>query len=284
MTTNTVRSALPARPSPRRRPGWTTPALSGAAVLAVATLLPAITAARAPLAGPNEMQELGYPLVAAPIGLLLVALAVRIALRSSSRWAGLLALTGAGWLVNGLMVALRSLGTIGGLPHLPFVAATWIGQWSYVWPDVATLVLLPLALPAGRFTGRWRLAAAAVTVLAAVQLVCGALGSGRMDDAALTNPFGVAPGLLAIRDTLYLPVMLAGVVLVLARAVAVRRVVSGPAATGLAASVITLLAAELAEGVLQGMPVPIAVPWIPAAAAVAAAALVWSRMAARYSS
>ena len=37
-----------------------------------------------------------------------------------------------------------------------------MGQFSYVWPDVATFVLLPMALPSGRILGAWRWVAGVV--------------------------------------------------------------------------------------------------------------------------
>lgn len=261
-------------------PRWTTPVLVGAAVLSVLTLLPAVAAATSPLVVPNETQELGYPLVAAPLGMLMVLIAQRILLRTPARWAGLLAFTGVGWTVNALLVALRSWGGDGHGPHALFVAATWVGQFSYVWPDLATFVLLPMALPFGRIVGAWRWPAGIVAASAVVQVTCAALGGGRMDDAALSNPFtgSALSGLIGVRDELYLPTMLIGVIAVLVRSVTVRRAEPVRYAGVLACSVIGLLAATVLEGSLQAMNVPCFVPWLPVAVIVPACVLGWTRV------
>jgi hypothetical protein len=264
-------------------PRWSTPVLVGTAVLSVLTLLPAVAAATSPLVVPNEMQELGYPLVAAPLGMLMVLIAQRIVLRTSSRWAGLLAFTGVGWTVNALLVALRSWGGDGHGPHALFVAATWVGQFSYVWPDVATFVLLPMALPTGRIFGAWRWVAGIVAASAVVQVVCAALGGGQMDDAAVSNPFtgSAMSGLIGVRDDLYLPTMLIGVIAVLVRAVSVRHAEPVRYAGVLACSVIGLLLATVLEGSLQAMDVPCYVPWLPVAVIIPACVLAWTRVVIR---
>ena len=268
--------SLPQQDPPR----WVRPVLMATGALTVATMVPAVVAAIAPLHAPNQNQELGFPVVSAPIGLFMVVVAAILASRGTTRWSRLLAGTGVLWVFNALLVAVRSLGVNGHVPHSLYVAATWVEQWFYVLPDLAAFVILPMALPAGRIPGRWRYPVGAVLTAGAVQVFAGAFGSGLMDDTYLTNPFVSGEnGLIALRDNLYVPTLLVGLVVVVVRGIVARRTERVPMCAALVTGVAAILVSTIAEGMLESASRPGWVPWLPVAIAVPFAVLLWARVA-----
>ncbi len=265
-----------------RSPTWTRPVRVGAVVLTVVTMVPAIMASIAPLHAPNQNQELGFPVVSAPIGLFMVFVAARMALRGRDLWPRLLAATGILWTLNALLVAVRSLGVNGHVPHGLFMADTWAEQWFYVLPDLAAFVVLPMALPGGRIPVKWRIPVGAILVAGAAQVFAGALGSGLMDDTYLANPLAAGHNSwIATRDDLYVPTLLIGLIVVVVRGVASRRTSSVPMCAALVIGVVAILVSTLAEGMLESASRPGWVPWVPVAVAVPFAVALWARVAKR---
>jgi hypothetical protein len=275
-------SSLPGRELRSSRvviPGWVAPATVVALVGTVLTTVVGVVTSLAPLHAPNQHQELGFPLVSAPIGLFMVIVAAVLAARGARRWSGLLAVTGGLWVFNALLVAVRSLGVNGHVPHALFVGSTWVEQWFYVLPDLAAFVVLPMALPAGRVPGKWRILVVAVLAAGAAQVVAGALGSGLMDDTFLTNPLAIGnSSMISLRDNLYVPTLVVGLVIVVVRGVVARRTVAVPMCAALVVGVVAILASTLAEGMLESASRPGWVPWLPVAVAVPVAVVLWARV------
>ena len=194
LTASTVRRTVGAPPAPAgTAPGWSRPAVAGAAVLAAGAATVGVLEARLPVGPGGSTFHHVYPFAVGALGLGAALIAARTARRAGDRgWLRLLAAGGVGYTLNALVIALLMFAVTPQGSFLPVRALAWVEGVLWMPFDVIMIGLLVLLLPGVRPARATRVVVGACAVLVAAGMLLNAFAQPVMENTDhLANPLAI---------------------------------------------------------------------------------------------